>query len=903
VDTLPAGSTRGSERLALEQAALRRVAMVVAGATPPEEVFAALAAEVARVLGTNYSVMSRYAPDGTATVVGSWPSQGPARALMVGTRLEPGGRNVHNLVFQTGRPARIDDYTDATGKEARIARRYGCRTIVGVPIRLEGQLWGGIFVASAEGRSLPADIDGWLAGFGELMATAIANAQARLELRSYAEEQAALRRVATLVARATPPEDIYGAVATEVGRLLEVDTTVVSRYDPDGTATVVGAWARTGTAGLSAGTRVEKPRQGVHSLVFRTGRPARRNDSAGASDVGRAGRFGAAVGAPISVEGRLWGVIVVGSHDEEPLPAGTEARLAGFTDLLATAIANTQARMERRRFAQEQAALRRVAVLVARAAPPEAVFEAVAGEAGRLLEADVTILSRYDDDGSVRIVAGRGKIDPAVLSAGTEIGPGGRNVHSLVFETGRPARVDDYADASGPAAGVARDWGLRSAVGVPIRVEGRLWGVIVVASTREERLPADAESRLAGFTELVGTALANAEARLELRGYAEEQAALRRVAVLVARAAPPEEVFAAVAAEVGRLVGIDYTVLSRYDGDGAFEVLADWSRDPDHEPGWVGTRFELGGRNVPTLVFETGRPARIDDYGQISGPVAEAVRARGFRSGVGAPVRVGARLWGVMVAAATTDTALPIGIEGRLAGFSELVGTALANAEAQAALTESRARIVAAADDARRRIERDLHDGAQQRLVYLALEAKLAAAELPPEAAEAAARLDGLAQELTDALDELRELAQGIHPVALARGGLPPALEALTVRSPVPVRLDVRVDGRLPEHIELAAYYVVAEALTNAAKHAAATVVDVDVAAGRGALRISVRDDGRGGADLGGGSGLVGLNDRVEALGGRLSLRSPPGAGTTLTITLPLDPLQVGSSRCPPSIS
>ena len=719
MDTVPAGSV-GSERLALEQAALRRVAMLVARATPPEEVFAALAAEVARVVGPNYSVMSRYAPDGTATVVGSWPSEGPARALAVGTRMEPGGRNGHSLVFQTGRPARIDDYTDATGKEAHIARKYGCRTIVGVPIHLEGQLWGGMFVASGEEGLLPADTDAWLAGFAELMATAIATAQARLELRAYAEEQAALRRVAMLVAQATPPEEVFGAVATEVGRLLQVDSTVVSQYDPDGKATVVGAWATSGTAGLAAGTRVEQPGQGVHSLVFQTARPARRDASAGASDVGRAGRFGAAVGAPISVEGRLWGVIIVGSHAEEPLPADTETRLAGFTELLATAIANAQARMERRRFA-------------------------------------------------------------------------------------------------------------------------------------------------------------------------EEQAALRRVAVLVARAAPPQEVFTAVAGEVGRLLDIDYTVLSRYDGDRAFEVLADWSLDPGHEPGWIGTRFELGGRNVPTLVFDTARPARIDDYSEISGPVSEPVRARGFRSGVGAPISVGARLWGVMVAASAAEEPLPIGIEARLAGFTELVGTALANAEAQTALTASRARIVAAGDEARRRIERDLHDGAQQRLVSLALEAQMARADLPPEAGEVATRLDAVAEGLADALDELRDLAQGIHPVALARGGLPDALNQLARRSAVPVQLDVRVDGRLPEHIELAAYYVVAEALTNAAKHAHASNVDVDVAAGGGALRVSVRDDGRGGADLTGGSGLPGLNDRVEALGGRLSLHSPPSGGTTLTVMLPLD--------------
>jgi signal transduction histidine kinase len=226
---------------------------------------------------------------------------------------------------------------------------------------------------------------------------------------------------------------------------------------------------------------------------------------------------------------------------------------------------------------------------------------------------------------------------------------------------------------------------------------------------------------------------------------------------------------------------------------------------------------------------------------------------------------------------------------GRLAGFTELVGSALANAEAQAALTASRERIVAAADNARRRIERDLHDGAQQRLVSLALQLRSAVrASPPPKAGELVAQMDLVADELTGVLEELREIAHGLHPAALAEGGLRPALKMLARRSAVPVRLDVRIDGRLPEPIELAAYYVVAEALTNTAKHAAATVIDVQVETGGGVLHVRVHDDGRGRADLTRGSGLIGLTDRVEALGGRLSLHSPPEAGTTMHMALPL---------------
>ena len=428
--------------------------------------------------------------------------------------------------------------------------------------------------------------------------------------------------------------------------------------------------------------------------------------------------------------------------------------------------------------------------------------------------------------------------------------PGGRNTHSLVFQTGRPARIDDYTDATGKEAHIARKYGCRTVVGVPIHLEGQLWGGIFVASGEESLLPADTDAWLADFAELMATAIANAQARLELRGYAEEQAALRRVAMLVARAAPPQEVFTAVAGEVGRLLDIDYTVLSRYDGDRAFEVLADWSRDPGHEPGWVGTRFELGGRNMPTLVFETARPARIDDYSEISGPVSEPVRVRGFRSGVGAPISVGAGLWGVMVAASTAEEPLPTGIEARLAAFTELVATALANAEAQAALTASRARIVAAADAARRRIERDLHDGAQQRLVSLALRAAVGAGGR----AARGRRSDrpssmrwprGWPMPWTNCAS-----SRGHSPGGLAEGASAGAADQLARRSAVPVQLDIRVDGRLPEHVELAAYYVVAEALTNIAKHAHATRRRRRRRRPRALLRVSVRDDGRGGADL-----------------------------------------------------
>jgi signal transduction histidine kinase len=535
-----------------------------------------------------------------------------------------------------------------------------------------------------------------------------------------------------------------------------------------------------------------------------------------------------------------------------------------------------------RRIAEEQAALRRVATLVARATPPEEVFATVAAEAGRLLDADHATLSRHESGGAVTVVASWSGTGAAV-PVGTRMSLGGRNVTTLAVRTGRAARLDHFAGISGVAAGVAREFGLRASVAVPVSVEGRLWGVLGVASTREP-LPADTEARLAGFTELAATAIANAQAREELSGFADEQGALRRVAVLVARAAPPGEVFAVVAEEAGRLLGADYGAMGRYDPDGAATLLGTWSGTGSNVLP-AGTRVPLHDGNVPELVFRTGRPARFDDYA--TGTAATVAREYGFRASVAVPVSVEGRLWGLMGVASTREP-LPAGTEARLAGFTELAATAIANAEAQAELAASRARIVATADTARRRIERDLHDGAQQHLVSLALRLRAAQSAAPPGAGELVRQLDKVATGLVEVLEELSEIARGLHPAILTEGGLPPALEALARRSAVPVELDVRVAGRLPEPAETAAYYAVAEALANVAKHARASAAEVQVETGQGDLHVRVRDDGRGGAGFGHGSGLLGLKDRVEALGGRIRLDSPPGAGTALDIALPL---------------
>ena len=699
-----------------------------------------------------------------------------------------------------------------------------------------------------------------------------------------AGEQAALRRVATLVASAAAPEDVFAAVTEEAGQLLRADYAAMSRYEADGARTIVASWSSSG-APYPVGSRVKLGGRNVNTLVFDTGGPVRIDDYADASGplAGVARQLGlrACVGVPVSVEGALWGVMIVGSW-AEPLPASTETRLAGFTELAATAIANAQARVELRGFAEEQAALRRVATLVAEAAAPEAVLTAVTEEAGRLLGADYTAMARYDPDGMRTIVATW--CSTGVAFPATRAKLGGRNVATLVFHTGQPARIDDYARGSGPIAAAVREVGVRAAIGVPVSAEGRLWGVMIVDS-RAEPLPTGIEARLAGFTELAATAIANAQARVELRGFAEEQAALRRVATLVARTAAPEEVFASVTEEAGRLLHADYATMNRFGPGGTITVVAAWSTIGPDIP--VGSRWSIGGRNVNTLVRQTGRAARIDDYASASGPTAEDSRGIGLHAGVGAPISVEGRLWGVMFVASTREP-LPAGTEARLAGFTELAATAIANAEAQAALTASRARIVTTADATRRRIERNLHDGAQQRLVSLALDLRAAQATAAAGASGVVQQLDQIAAGMDGVLQDLRNIASGLHPVILTDGGLPPAIKTLARRSAVPVRLDIQIRGRLPEPVETAAYYAVAEALTNVAKHSGATIADIQVTATEGVLHLRVRDDGRGGADVSHGSGLVGLKDRAEALGGHLQLHSPPGAGTTLDVTLPV---------------
>ena len=725
-------------------------------------------------------------------------------------------------------------------------------------------------------------------GYRDVMSTSAPPADSRgedrRELHRLVEEQAALRRVATLVASGAPSAEVFSAVAQEVAQVMQMPAVGVFRFDSDGLMTVVATWSDRPYV-FQPGTRWPLDDETMVAQVRRTGRPARvedYTDRPGALAArARESGLNATAGAPIIVNGSVWGAIGAASPDA-PLPDHVEDRLAEFTDLVATAIANSQAHDQLEELADEQAALRRVATLVGEGAPPAEVFEAVSAEVAALIGADGSALTRYEDDGTMTSVSGW-TTDGGYSYLGTRHELKG-TVSGLIFETGRPGRVDRYADmpGEGPKAALAMGW--RSSVGAPIRVDGRPWGVLAVVSRSEEPLPHNTERRLIEFASLFATAIANSEAHEQLAQLADEQTALRRVATLVAEGATPHRVFDAVRDEVARMFNAPMSGLLRYDGNGTATQLA----ASDDYLGPIERSWTVEGDSAVARVCRTGLPARADYTRPTRGSIAATARNEGTISSVGVPVVVDGALWGVMAVGTRETKPLPDDLEDRLAKFTQLLATAIANAEGRAEVDASRARIVATADATRRRIERDLHDGAQQQLVWLALALRAAQATVPAELEQHRSELGRVVDGLTAALDDLREVALGIHPAGLSEDGLTPALKRLIARSPLRVNLDCRADGRFPEPVEVTAYYVVSESLTNAAKYAEAPVVDVAVDADGGALRVEVRDDGRGGADPAAGSGLIGLRDRVEAIGGTMSLTSPPGAGTSLRVELPL---------------
>jgi signal transduction histidine kinase len=730
----------------------------------------------------------------------------------------------------------------------------------------------------------------YLAGgvlIGELAAHTGRRAEAmELGRSELAEEQAALRRVATLVARGEPPNAVFAAVAREAGVLLDVDGARVVRFISKDEILQLEGWAAAGRDPLPVGP-LKLEDTSLATEVMRTGRAVRIEDYGAVNRVVpwfvKQLGIRSGVAAPIVVAGQLWGAMLAWSLQPRLLSEDADERLVAFTELVGMAVSNASSREELALLAREQEALRRVATLVARGVSPQQLFRTVCEEVGLLLDVDGTYMGRYENN-EMSIGVGSWSRAGEELPLGIRARLDGMSVTASVFRTGRPARMDDYDQASGHVASITLPLGIRSAVGAPIVVDGHLWGVMIASSNTGEALLADTESRIAAFTELVATAISNSEARVEVGRLAGEQAALRRVATLVARGSPAPQVFAEVAREVGELLGAESAWMHRFDHDGNATVVATWG--PGGSDLSVGSRFSLEGDSVVALVLRTGRPARFDDYADAAGETGDIARKLGLSSAVGSPIKVGGRLWGAMTAVTAQDEPLPADAGSHIDEFTELVATAISNAEAHSELAASRARIVAATDEERRRVVRDLHDGAQQRLVHTVVTLKLARRALDTDGGDAPDLVTEALKHAEEATAELRELAHGILPSVLTQGGLRAGVVALASRMPVPVDIGVSVQ-RLPSAVEATAYFIVAEALTNVAKYAHARHARVTARVTDGTLEVQVRDDGVGGARPDG-SGLVGLADRLGVLDGSLRIDSPTDGGTLVAAVIPL---------------
>jgi GAF domain-containing protein len=868
-----------------EQATPGRAAALAAEGVPPEEMYGAITAEAGAFLGAQLATMVRHEHDGTGSPLAAWSATGEPSPLPDRVLIKDG--DMLDRVAKKLAPITVEDWSAESGQIAEIIRQMGGRSSVCAPILLDRQLWGWLAVHSCR-ASLAPDSDARVGNWAQLLASAMSHARARAQIQQLADEQAALRRVATLVAAESSPAEVFALIVHEMGQLLEADLVRICRYEADGSAIVVaaqGAFEDT----IPLGTRLALDGRTVTAVVRSTGRPTRIDDfSTVTGQLGvllRDGGVRSAVGTPILVDGRLWGVVVVAARSPQPLPAGTQRRVQAFSELVATAISNSEARHQLKRLADEQAARRRVATLVATELPLSALLANVAEELATLLGTVRALILRYDGEGSATATwaASAGGSVGCGLRVGTRFPLQPDSLSALVLRTGRPARIDDDSTVHDPSADLARDNHIRAAAATPITVRGRRWGAIVVIPCEPGPLPPDTESRAGQFAELVATAIGNAKARAEVARLADEQAALRRVAGLVAKGSAPAVVFDAVTSEVAELLGADQVALARFEPGPELTVLARRGHHATDMP--VGARLPLDDDSVSAEVLRTGRSVSADIEGAGRSTENIAPETCVTSTTVGTPVVVDGRLWGSMTVGWTGAGRAPCDVEQRLEEFAALLDVAIANADSRAQLTAARARMLTAGDEARRRVVRDLHDGAQQRLVHTIVTLKLAWQALDDGRVEAKELVAEALEQAGRSSVELRELVYGILPAALTRGGLRAGVNALASRLGLPVTQELPTE-RFSQVIEASAYFVVAEALMNVRKHAQAQRATVRASVESGMLTIEVCDDGIGGADPAG-NGLMGIEDRVSALGGRLRVESPSSGGTVVSAVLP----------------
>jgi signal transduction histidine kinase len=655
-------------------------------------------------------------------------------------------------------------------------------------------------------------------------------------LRALLEDLAALADIAGAWLQQAGTREVATTLADALVGLLDLDFAFVRLSDPRGAQ---GQEVTRGKAGKRLQERLAQPLTRRELVADATARglvlPLGRGGEAGALVVAsrRAGFPSATDELLLSVAAGQVSTAFEGAR-RTPVDAGT-----------------AEAATELERLAAEQAALRRVATLVAKEGPPAEVFAKVVEEVATVLGGVECSLFRDEGDGTVTRVALHGVGLAARGDHGRRFPVDGDGVIATVLRDGVPHRLDDLSRATGEIVKAGRDeLGVRSAVGCPIVVRGRVWGAMGAARYEPHGFPPETETRMTRFAELAATAIANAQARAEVITLADLQSALRRVAILVAEGAAPTAVFDAVASETAALLDADGVTLCRYEPGGELTIVA--HRGPRAELLAPGTRV--------------GRDA--------------------LAGGVSAPIVVDGGLWGAMIATWAGDEPPPPSTEERLAQFAELIDIAIANAHSREALAASRARLVTEADQARRRVVRDLHDGAQQRMVHAIITLKLALGTLRERGENLEPLLVDALEQAERANEELRELAHGILPTVLSHGGLRAGIRQLVQRLGIPARVAVP-EARLAPELEASAYFIVAEALTNVVKHAGATRAEISVALGDDMLRVEVRDDGVGGADPCG-HGLLGLRDRATALGGRLEVESPAGGGTVVAARLPL---------------
>lgn len=706
--------------------------------------------------------------------------------------------------------------------------------------------------------------------------TVVAEVPSRAEAARIADEQTALRSVASGVARGAPASEVFAAVDRAIADIAGADLSALLRFEPDGQASVLASTAAgsaqaPAVARLHVGADLGRLRDGATFSLWPAG--TLRTVLAATAD-GAVPPDQPALAVPIRLGGAVWGLTVLAAP-AEPSAADTAARITEFAEFVGPALAAAQATAELRQLADEQASLRRIAELAAREAPADEMLQAVADEAARLAGVRFSTLLRYEDDGTTEVVALSGP--PPGVAVGMRASGDGDGATQRAWRTRAAARVDDLTRVSGLWPELARRHGYSSSVAVPIPIRERLWGVLVVVG-KGGPLPGETEEHLRSFAELAGTGISAAEARLELRTLADEQGALRRVAELAARGAALDAVFAAAAREASALFDGSPASLARYTDSGDAEVVA-----VTNSPAPLGLRIPLTDDTGTGVVHRTGRAYRVQDFTVTS--LADVAADLGVRSAVTVPVTVEGHVWGALSVASTGPPVPPDAVD-RLAPFADLAAAAIATAQTRDELLASRARVLTTADDTRRRVQRDVHDGAQQRLVHTIINLKLAR----DDSARGLEVTDLIADALRSAEQanqELRDVVRGILPAALTRGGLRPGIESLMTDTTIPVRLTFD-SPRLPAATETTAYFVVAEALTNVVKHAEAAHAWVDVRLDHGRLVLEVRDDGKGGADPRRGSGLTGLFDRVAAGDGLLIISSPPGVGTHVHASLPV---------------